>query len=80
MLPHAYATGGGLPDVIQQLLDTHMDLALTTYGNAAYRPTSRHNWPAGPPCDNFTCKHLDTLYDPKTDGSEGSFSHTHTHI
>jgi len=40
MLPHAYATGGGLPDVIQLLLDTHMDLALTTYGNAAYRPTS----------------------------------------
>ena len=80
MLPHAYATGGGLPDVIQLLLYTHMDFALTTYGNAAYRPTSRHNWPAGPPCDNFTCKHLDTLYDPKTDGSEGSFSHTHTYI
>ena len=76
MQPQAYATGGGLPDVIQLLLDTHIDLALTTYGNAAYRPTSRHNWPAGPPCDNFTCKHLDTLYDPKTDGSEGSFAHT----
>ena len=33
-------------------------------------------WPAGPPCDNVTCKHLDTLYHAKTDGSEGSFAHT----
>ena len=39
------------------------------------RPVGR-TWPAGPPCDNVTCKHLDTLYDPKTDGSDGSFAHT----
>jgi hypothetical protein len=32
MLPHAYATGGAFPDVIQLLLDTHMDSALTMYG------------------------------------------------
>ena len=43
MLLHAYATGGGFPDVIRLLLDTHMDLAWTSYGDAAYRPTSRHN-------------------------------------
>ncbi len=43
MVPHTYATGGGFPDVRQLLLDTHMDWALTTYGNAAYRRTSRHN-------------------------------------
>ncbi len=43
MLPHAYATGGSLPDVIQQLLDTHMDLALAIYGNAVYWPTSWQN-------------------------------------
>ena len=35
MLPHVYATGGGLPDVIQLLLDTHMDLALNTYGKCS---------------------------------------------
>ena len=33
-------------------------------------------WPAGPPSDNVTCKHLDTLYHPETDGSEGSSAHT----
>ena len=35
-------------------------------------------WPAGPPCqcDSVTCEHLDTLYHPKTDGSEGSMAHT----
>ena len=35
MLPHAYATGGGFLDVIQLLLDTHMDLALNTYGKCS---------------------------------------------
>ena len=70
MLPHVYATGGGLPDVIQLLLDTHMDSALNTYGKC------KCSWPAGPPSDNVTCKHLDTLYHPETDGSEGSSAHT----
>jgi len=41
----------------------------------ACRPVGT-TWPAGPPCDNVTCKHLDTLYHAKTDGSEGSFAHT----
>jgi hypothetical protein len=36
MLPHAYATGGAaFPDVIQLLLDTHMDSALTMYGKCS---------------------------------------------
>ena len=35
MLPHAYATGGAFPDVIQLLLDTHMDLALTMDGKCS---------------------------------------------
>ena len=34
---HVYATGGGLPDVIQLLLDTHMDFALTTYGKCSVK-------------------------------------------
>ena len=33
-------------------------------------------WPAGPPCDNVTCKHLDSHYHPETDGSKGSFAET----
>ena len=77
MLPHAYATGGGFADVIQLLLDTHMDSALNTYGKCSVQADrlaqlGRQDRPS----DNVTCKHLDTLYHPKTDGSEGSFAHT----
>ena len=32
--------------------------------------------PAGPLCDNVTCKHLDSHYHPETDGSEGSLTDT----
>ena len=79
MLPHAYATGGGFADVIQLLLDTHMDSALNTYGKCSVQADrlaqlGRQDRPS----DNVTCKHLDTLYHPKTDGSEGSFAHVHT--
>ena len=52
MLPHTYATGGGFPDVIQLLLDTDMDLALTTYGKCSVQADqSAQSWPAGPPCE-----------------------------
>ena len=50
MLPHAYATGGAFPDVIQLLLDTHMDSALTMYGKCSvqahqFDALSPHAWP-----------------------------------
>jgi len=32
MVPHAYATGGGFPDVSQLLLGTLMNSACTAYG------------------------------------------------
>ena len=32
MVPHAYATGGGFPDVSQLLLGTLMNSACTVYG------------------------------------------------
>ena len=56
-----YAHGFGI-DYVRQMQRTGRPVGTT--------------WPAGPPSDNVTCKHLDTLYHPKTDGSEGSSAHT----
>jgi hypothetical protein len=52
-----YAHGFGI-DYVRQMQRTGRPVGTT--------------WPAGPPSDNVTCKHLDTLYHPKTGGPEGS--------
>ena len=77
MVPHAYATGGGFPDVSQLLLGTLMNSPCTPY--VKYSVQADQSAQLGRqdrPSDNVTCKHLDTLYHAKTDGSEGSFAHT----
>ena len=81
MVPHAYATGGGFPDVSQLLLGTLMNSPCTPYVKYSVQAdqSAQLPRPAGPPCqcDSVTCEHLpvDTLYHPKTDGSEGSMAH-----
>ena len=76
MVQHAYATGGGFPDVSQLLLGTLMNFACTPYGK--YGVQADQSAQLGrldrPACDSVTCEH--TLYHPKTDGSEGSMAYT----
>ena len=79
MQPHAYATGGGFPEVIQLLLDTHMESALSAYGKCSVHADQsaqlgRQDRPASVIASPASIS-VDTLYHPKTDGSEGSSAH-----
>jgi hypothetical protein len=81
MVPHAYATGGGFPDVSQLLLGTLMNSACTAYGKYGVQADQsaqlgRQDRPASVIACIYllTCEH--TLYHPKTDGSEGSIAYT----
>ena len=79
MGPHAYATGGGFPDVSQLLLGTLMNSPCTPYVKYSVQADQsaqlgRQDRPASVIASPASIS-VDTLYHPKTDGSEGSMAH-----